>query len=59
VYILDRARREAIAGQIRQALTGVEGIEAVFTPDQYGRIGQRQRRSGHEDRQQHEVQDFA
>jgi predicted AlkP superfamily pyrophosphatase or phosphodiesterase len=40
VYILDRPGREAIARRIARAMTGVEGIEAVFTPDQYDRIGQ-------------------
>src|SRR3954465_2449667 len=40
VYILDRPGREAITGRIRQAMTGIQGIEAVFTPDEYGRIGQ-------------------
>ena len=40
VYILDRSGREAIARKIERAMKGVEGIEAVFTADQFGRIGQ-------------------
>ncbi|MBI3464836.1 MAG: alkaline phosphatase family protein [Planctomycetes bacterium] len=40
VYIVDQARRSQIAAQIKKALDGVEGIEAVFEPKDFGKIGQ-------------------
>jgi len=40
VYILDQANRDAIATKIKQAMLKVEGIEAVFEPGEFAKIGQ-------------------
>lgn len=40
VYILDDARREALIGQLRDQLKTLEGVEAVFTPEQFAAHGQ-------------------
>jgi predicted AlkP superfamily pyrophosphatase or phosphodiesterase len=40
VYITDKSRRAEIAAKIKQSLDGVEGIEAIFEPRDFGKIGQ-------------------
>jgi predicted AlkP superfamily pyrophosphatase or phosphodiesterase len=40
VYIFDEARREEISRRLQQVLAATEGVEAVFTPDEYQRLGQ-------------------
>jgi len=40
VYVLDDARRGQIIAQLRTALAGLEGVQAVFGPEQFASIGQ-------------------
>jgi predicted AlkP superfamily pyrophosphatase or phosphodiesterase len=40
VYVLENARRAEIAAQLRQELAKLQGVEAVFGPEEYSRIGQ-------------------
>jgi predicted AlkP superfamily pyrophosphatase or phosphodiesterase len=40
VYITNQVRRAEIAARIKKALEGAEGIEAVFEPKEFGKIGQ-------------------
>lgn len=40
VYVLDDARRSQIIAQLREALAKLEGVEAVFGPEQFASIGQ-------------------
>jgi len=40
VYVLDDSRRKEIVAQLKQALAGVEGIEAVLGPEDFARLGQ-------------------
>jgi predicted AlkP superfamily pyrophosphatase or phosphodiesterase len=40
VYVLDEARRTAIIEQLRDELKRLEGVEAVFGPEDLARIGQ-------------------
>lgn len=39
VYVTDDANRAAIVEKVRQAFTGVKGIEKVLTSDEFGKIG--------------------
>ncbi|HEX4142168.1 MAG TPA: ectonucleotide pyrophosphatase/phosphodiesterase [Pirellulales bacterium] len=40
VYVLDDGRRGEIVAQLRDQLARIEGVEAVFAPEQFGEIGQ-------------------
>ncbi len=40
VYILDDSRRAELIGQLRDQLKTLEGVDAVFTPDQFASLGQ-------------------
>lgn len=40
VYILDETRRAELLGQLRDQFKTLEGIEAVFTPEQFASLGQ-------------------
>jgi predicted AlkP superfamily pyrophosphatase or phosphodiesterase len=40
VYVLDDARRPAIIEQLRKELAAVEGVQAVFGPEQLAELGQ-------------------
>ncbi|HOM16048.1 MAG TPA: ectonucleotide pyrophosphatase/phosphodiesterase [Thermoguttaceae bacterium] len=40
VYILDDARRDALRTQLRKELAQIEGVQAVFGPEEFGKIGQ-------------------
>jgi predicted AlkP superfamily pyrophosphatase or phosphodiesterase len=40
VYVLDEARRAPIIAQLRKALAGLEGVDAVIGPEQLASIGQ-------------------
>jgi predicted AlkP superfamily pyrophosphatase or phosphodiesterase len=40
LYVLDDARRKEITEQLRGKLSGVDGIDAVLTPEQFARLGQ-------------------
>jgi predicted AlkP superfamily pyrophosphatase or phosphodiesterase len=40
VYVLDTARRAQIIAQLREALPKLEGVQAVFGPEQFAAIGQ-------------------
>ncbi|MFG0335812.1 MAG: alkaline phosphatase family protein, partial [Maioricimonas sp. JB049] len=40
VYVLDEDRRDEIVGRLKKELGGVEGVQAVFTPDQFDQLGQ-------------------
>jgi predicted AlkP superfamily pyrophosphatase or phosphodiesterase len=40
IYILDPAERESLIAKLREALPPVEGIEAVYGPEQFASLGQ-------------------
>ncbi len=40
VYIMDQARRDQIAQQLRTELAGLEGVQAVFGTSEFDQIGQ-------------------
>lgn len=40
MYIWDDARRDEIVAQLRDQLKNLEGIQAVFTADQFAQLGQ-------------------
>ncbi len=40
VYVLDDGRRSEVIDQLRDQLAHVEGVEAVFGPEQFDKIGQ-------------------
>ena len=40
VYLLDSRRKEELTQQVREQLLDVEGVERVYTPDQFDQIGQ-------------------
>jgi predicted AlkP superfamily pyrophosphatase or phosphodiesterase len=40
VYILDQERKPGIARELAESLAQMEGVEAVFSPDRFGEIGQ-------------------
>jgi predicted AlkP superfamily pyrophosphatase or phosphodiesterase len=39
LYVLDPTRKAETAAQLKQRLTKLEGVAAVVSPDQYGRLG--------------------
>lgn len=40
VYVLDSTRRREVVGQLRKALSELEGVDAVFTWEQFAELGQ-------------------
>src|SRR5688500_2915539 len=39
VYVTDAARRDEVAGRVKEAFKGNEGVQAVVTPDGFARYG--------------------
>jgi predicted AlkP superfamily pyrophosphatase or phosphodiesterase len=40
VYVLNEGKRAAIVARLKEAFTGAEGIDAVFTAEEFAQIGQ-------------------
>jgi predicted AlkP superfamily pyrophosphatase or phosphodiesterase len=39
IYVLDDKRREELAPRLREKLAAIEGVEAVLTPQEFGKLG--------------------